>query len=102
MPCPAYVLTRTSDILAVNPEALALIAGLQDWPARRRNTIRYTYLHPAARDLFPDWEASAAATTAHLRALEGGHPDDQDLRELIAELLAGSHEFARLWRRHAA
>ena len=62
MPCPAYLLTRISDILAVNPEALALIAGLQDWPARRRNTIRYTYLHPAARDLFPDWEASAAAS----------------------------------------
>ena len=40
------------------------------------------------------------STTAHLRALEADHPGDQDLRELIAELLEGSPEFARLWRRH--
>ena len=99
-PYPAYVLTRTSDILAANPEALALIAGIQDWPARRRNTIRYTYLHPAAKELFPDWETSAVTATAHLRAVEAGYPDDEDLRELVAELLAGSPEFARLWRRH--
>jgi hypothetical protein len=48
-PCPAYVLTRTSDLLAANPEALILFAGLADWPAERRNTIRYTFLHPAIR-----------------------------------------------------
>ena len=28
-PCPAYVLTRTSDLLAANPEALALFTA---WP----------------------------------------------------------------------
>ena len=43
-PCPAYVLTRTSDLLAANPEALALLDGLTDWPPERRNTIRYTFL----------------------------------------------------------
>ena len=51
-PCPAYVLTRTSDLLAANPEALALFPGLADWPPERRNTIRYTFFHPAARELF--------------------------------------------------
>jgi transcriptional regulator with XRE-family HTH domain len=50
-PYPAYVLSRTSDVLAANPEALALYAGLAAWPPLRRNTIRYTVLHPGARTL---------------------------------------------------
>jgi transcriptional regulator with XRE-family HTH domain len=99
-PCPAYVLAWTSDVLAANPEGLALFAGLADWPAERRNTIRYTCLHPAAKSVFGDWEASVAAAASNLRALEAEHPGDPDLRELVGELLAGSADFARLWRRH--
>jgi len=99
-PCPAYVLTRTSDLLAANPEALALYAGLADWPPGRRNTIRYTFLHPAARELFADWEHAAETTAAHLRSLAAGTPDDPDVSALTAELLDASPDFARLWQRH--
>jgi transcriptional regulator with XRE-family HTH domain len=99
-PCPAYVLTRTSDLLAANPEALTLFAGLADWPPERRNTIRYTFFHPAARELFADWDHSAETTAAHLRSLAADTPDDPDVSALITELLDGSPEFARLWQRH--
>jgi len=99
-PYPAYVLSRTSDILAANQEALELFSGITDWPLVRRNTIRYAFLHPAARDLFADWEEATASTAAHLRALQADYPDDPELRELIAELRAGSAEFAALWQRH--
>ena len=99
-PCPAYVLTRTSDLLAANPEALTLFAGLADWPRERRNTIRYTFFHPVARELFADWDHSAETTAAHLRSLAADTPDDPDVSALIAELLDGSPEFARLWQRH--
>jgi transcriptional regulator with XRE-family HTH domain len=99
-PCPAYVLTRTSDLLAANPEALTLFVGLADWPPERRNTIRYTFFHPAARELFADWDHSAETTAAHLRSLAADTPDDPDVSALVAELLHGSPEFARLWQRH--
>jgi len=99
-PCPAYVLTRTSDLLAANPEALTLFAGLADWPPGRQNTIRYTFLHPAARELFADWDHSAETTAAHLHSLAAETPGDPDISALIAELLDGSAEFARLWQRH--
>jgi hypothetical protein len=99
-PCPAYVLTRTSDLLAANPEALTLFAGLADWPPGRRNTIRYTFLHPAARELFADWDHSTETTAAHLHSLAAETPGDPDVSALIAELLDGSAEFARLWQRH--
>jgi hypothetical protein len=87
-------------VTVADPEALALFTGLADWPPERRNTIRYTFLHPAARELFADWDHSAETTAAHLRSLAADTPDDPDVSALIAELLDGSPEFARLWQRH--
>jgi hypothetical protein len=81
-PCPAYVLTRTSDLLAANPEGLILFAGLADWPPERRNTIRHIFLHPAARELFADWDHDAEMTAAHLRSLAAGTPGDPDVSAL--------------------
>jgi transcriptional regulator with XRE-family HTH domain len=99
-PYPAHVLTRTSDVLAANPEALTLLTGLADWPPERRNTIRYLFVHPAARELFADWEHAAETTAAHLRSLAADTPGDPDVSALITELLDHSPDFARLWERH--
>ncbi|NEA26886.1 helix-turn-helix domain-containing protein [Actinomadura bangladeshensis] len=99
-PCPAYVRNRTNDILASNPEGIALLAGIGEWPADRRNTTRHTFLHPAARTLYPDWARAAAATVAQLRTAVGADPDDPALAALAAELAEASPEFAELWRRH--
>ncbi|WP_137722889.1 helix-turn-helix domain-containing protein [Prescottella subtropica] len=97
---PAYVLSRTNDVLASNPAGTALLAGLDQWPAERRNTIRYIFLHPTARTLFADWNAIADGAVAHLRAMAGIAPDDRDLSDLIHELCIKSEEFPRIWGRH--
>jgi transcriptional regulator with XRE-family HTH domain len=99
-PCPAYVLNQVSDVLTANPEGLALFHGLADWPAPRRNTARYTFLHPAARELFADWEHSATTTAANLHAVAAAHPDAAGLTDLIEELTEHSPEFAELWQRY--
>jgi transcriptional regulator with XRE-family HTH domain len=99
-PCPAYVLNQVSDVLAANPEALVLFDGLADWPPPRRNTARYTFLHPAARELFADWSHSAAGTTANLHAVAAANPEAPGLAELVDELTEQSPEFSRLWRRY--
>ncbi|HEY3684152.1 MAG TPA: helix-turn-helix domain-containing protein [Streptosporangiaceae bacterium] len=99
-PCPAYVLNRVNDVLAANPEGLALFAGLGEWPAHRRNTVRYVFRHPAARTLYPDWADTARATAANLRARTLTTPDSPDLAALVEELAAHSDAFARLWRRY--
>lgn len=100
LPAPAYVLSRTNDVLAANPPGLRLFAGLDEWPAERRNTIRYLFLHPAARSLFPDWERVAAESVAHLRTVAGTDPDAPDLTALVGELVVKSDEFATMWRRY--
>lgn len=99
-PCPAYVLNPISDVLAANPEALALFDGLAGWPPRRRNTVRYTFCHPTARELFADWPKTAASSAANLRTVAAADPGTPGLAALITELTAESREFARLWQRY--
>ena len=99
-PSPAYVLSRALDVLAANPGGLRLYAGIDDWPAERRNLARYYFLHPAARDLLPDWDDHVRGCIARLRALAGTEPDAPDLAELVGELFSKSADFARLWERY--
>src|SRR5689334_19428363 len=49
---------------------IALLAGIAEWPPERRNTIRYTFLHPTARTLYPDWRKAAADSLAQLRLVQ--------------------------------
>lgn len=96
-PFPARVLSRTMDLLAANPGGLRTLVGIERWPAGQRNIARYVFLHPVARELFPDWEVMTRGCVARLRALAGTDPDAPDLAELVDELLLKSPEFARLW-----
>lgn len=97
-PSPGYVLNEVNDVLAANSAGLALMPGLGDWPPGQRNTIRYTFLHPAARAVFADWDRVARNSVAHLHTTEPTAPEPA--AALVAELSAASAEFAALWRRH--
>ncbi|MEV0651029.1 helix-turn-helix transcriptional regulator [Phytomonospora sp. NPDC050363] len=98
-PAPAYLLSRVSDVLAVNAEGLALLPGLAEAPARM-NTIRYIFRDPRAREILGDWAASCADNVAHLRSVGTADPHAADLAALVAELSAASPEFAGLWARY--
>ncbi|MET9673096.1 helix-turn-helix transcriptional regulator [Streptomyces sp. NPDC006482] len=99
-PNPAYVVSRAMDFLASNPAGLALYAGLADWPVKQRNLARYLFLHPASRDLFPDWDRQVRTCVVRLRATAGTAPDAPDLTGLVGELLLKSPDFAGLWERY--
>ena len=99
-PNPAYITSRTLDLLAANPGATALYAGIGEWPAAQRNIGRFLFLHPAARDIYADWDYQVRGCVARLRALAGTDPDAPDLAALVGELLLKSPEFAKLWERY--
>ena len=99
-PCPAYVLSRYGDVLASNPEGLALHVGLGAWPVEQRNTIRYLFRDPITRKLFPDWDWLARLTVGRLHRLVGEDPDALELAALIEELREHSPEFVGLWDLH--
>ncbi|MFC7265753.1 RNA-guided endonuclease TnpB family protein, partial [Streptomyces lutosisoli] len=95
-PSPAYIISRSMDLLAWNPGGLALYAGLADWPATQRNLARYLFLHPAARTLFrDDWEYQVRGCVARLRAQAGLDPDAPDLTSLVGELKRSQRELSR-------
>ncbi|MFF3712958.1 helix-turn-helix transcriptional regulator [Streptomyces phaeochromogenes] len=96
-PFPSRVLSRTLDLLASNPGGLRTLAGIERWPVEQRNIARYVFLHPMARELFPDWEVMTRGCVARLRALAGTDPDAPDLAELVDEMLLKSTDFKRLW-----
>lgn len=60
----------------------------------------YTFLHPAARILFDDWEGQLRGCVTHLRALSSLEPDAPDVAMIVGELVMKSPEFARLWHRY--
>ncbi|WP_405862294.1 helix-turn-helix transcriptional regulator [Streptomyces sp. NBC_01515] len=100
-PNPAYVISRSMDMLAYNPGGLALYPGLDDWPVKQRNLARYLFLHPAARELFAGyWDRQITGCVARLRAIAGTAPDAPDLTSLVGELLLKSPDFAGLWERY--
>ncbi|WP_406470434.1 helix-turn-helix transcriptional regulator [Streptomyces sp. NBC_01615] len=98
-PNPVFILGRTLDVLACNPGALRLFAGLDAQPPERRNLVRYVFLHPLAREVLDDWDEQARSCVARLRKLAGIDPDAPDLAELVGELMPKSQEFTDLWDR---
>ncbi|WP_327420396.1 helix-turn-helix transcriptional regulator [Streptomyces sp. NBC_01527] len=97
---PAYVWGRRSDVLAWNQTASAVFG---DWAARApqdRNWARITFLDPASRKLFTDWDTKAHDVVGQLRLWAGLHPDDALLASLIGELSMKSEDFRKLWAAH--
>jgi transcriptional regulator with XRE-family HTH domain len=98
----AYVLDPKYDLLAWNPLAGALLGGLDARPRDDLNVIRWVFRSPDIAEHLSDEEQGRFARTsvADLRVAAGRYPDDLGLRALVAEMLALSPDFARMWAEH--
>jgi transcriptional regulator with XRE-family HTH domain len=100
----AIVISATHEVIAWNDLAAALMEDFSALPRRDRNLVRRAFLgpHPEGRRLYgvSDVEEFAVSAVQHLRAASARYPDDAELTGLVAELLDGSEEFARLWAAH--
>jgi len=94
---PALIVGRRLDVLAANRLATALIGDFAAMAPRDRNLARHTFLDPAARDVYVEWETVAHDTVGVLRRVAAQHPDDEELEALVGELSVKSAEFARWW-----
>ncbi|MFI6873261.1 helix-turn-helix transcriptional regulator [Streptomyces sp. NPDC050400] len=99
---PVAVFDAAWTLLLANPLYTALMGdGPEDpdGPEHRRNGVWWTFLGPPRRVRQSDAErrATEAALVADLRATAGRYPADPRLRDLVAELRAGSGRFAELW-----
>lgn len=99
-PLPTLITNRIGDFVAWNPSGLRLLHGLSDWPEAERNAARYGFLHPAARDLYADWEAQVSGLVSGLRRLTSIEPNATDVAALVSELRESSVDFRRIWDRY--
>jgi transcriptional regulator with XRE-family HTH domain len=94
---PAFIVGRRLDVLASNRIAAALVADFAAMAPPARNLARHVFLHPAARDVYVDWEAVARDTVGVLRRAAAQYPEDEELEALVGELSVKSAQFARWW-----
>jgi transcriptional regulator with XRE-family HTH domain len=99
----AIVLDAKYDVLACNPLGAALLGEVVVQPAHDRNVLRHYFLGrgPGRRhDGSSGRDPFAYFAAGRLRAATARYPRDEPTQALVAELLANSHEFARLWSAH--
>ncbi|HSN43378.1 MAG TPA: helix-turn-helix transcriptional regulator [Propionibacteriaceae bacterium] len=97
---PAIVTNGRSDLLLTNHLSRAMYSDVLADPSGKPNFARFTFLDPAARRFFPDWNFFADSTVANLRTEAGRHPHDRALHELVGELSTRSDEFRSRWSAH--
>ncbi|TFD67778.1 helix-turn-helix transcriptional regulator [Cryobacterium ruanii] len=94
---PAWVRNGRHDILAANRLGRALYSPVFDDPRRPVNTTRFTYLNPAAREFWRDYDQIANDAAAMLRLEAGRNPHDPGLIQLVGELSTQSELFRQRW-----
>jgi len=99
-PVPAYVLGRRWDYLAWNRAATAVLGDLGSIPRAERNHVWLTFMDPARREMFADWESSSRLIAAKFRADSARHLGDPAFDELVRALRQSSPEFSKAWKRH--
>jgi transcriptional regulator with XRE-family HTH domain len=100
---PGLVLDAKYDVLAWNPMAAALITDFSALPVKERNLLRLRFLHgdrQAERFGETATHDFALEAAADLRAATSKYPNDPAIAELVADLRAGSAEFAEIWSFH--
>jgi hypothetical protein len=100
----AFVVSATYEVIAWNDLAAALMEDFSAVPRRDRNLVRRAFLgpHPHGRPLYGVSDPAEFARNAvhQLRATAARYPTDPEVTGLVADLMAGSAEFRRLWSAH--
>ncbi|SDQ42640.1 Helix-turn-helix domain-containing protein [Curtobacterium sp. UNCCL20] len=93
---PAFVESRSFDVLAANTLATALSPGIR----AGENRLRTMFLDGAEQERYPDWQDQMGGMVAAFRSSIGPGVDDPAITTLVGELSLGSEDFRRLWARH--
>ncbi|MFD8422710.1 helix-turn-helix domain-containing protein [Streptomyces sp. NPDC059466] len=95
-PTPVVLHGPRLEVIASNRMGKVLIDDFDAMPAAERNLVRWMFLNPRARTVYPDWAEIGAQMVAVLRVAAGEEPDPA-LAELVGELTARSDAFSRAW-----
>ncbi|MFF0338828.1 helix-turn-helix transcriptional regulator [Kribbella sp. NPDC004875] len=95
------VLSASYEVIAWNHLAAALMEDFSTRSRPERNLLRRAFLSGDDHVYsVVDGRRFARSSVNHLRATAARYPDDPEIKALIADLQAGSPEFAELWDAH--
>lgn len=92
---PAFIESRTLDVLAANSLATALSPRL----VAGQNRLRSLLVDPEERAFQQDWERAVVEMVAAFRHALGSDVDDPRAVELVGQLSLASARFRELWAR---
>lgn len=96
MSWPCYALDPGWSVCTANPAAQRLFVGLfESDPVP--NLLRYVFMHPAARQLLPDWAERAGRLLAEFRRDYSHGLADPRVRAVVERLQAQSRDFRESW-----
>ena len=99
-PTPAMLYGPHMEVLAVNRMGALLFDDFAAMPVSERNLVRWMFLNPKARQVYPDWSEIAQQLVAILRLAAGTNGDGSRKSALVRDLSGQSDEFARFWSDH--
>lgn len=95
---PAIIRTATWDVIAWNSAAAAVMTDYSSLPDGQRNVLRMVFRDSNIRAAQSDWQSVARYVVASFRADVARAGATRNVRSLVDELCATSHEFAAMWR----
>ncbi len=97
-PSPAVIRTLTWDVVAWNRAATVLLMDYGSMPPEQRNTLRFLFLDPRARDVHYDWESVARIVLGAFRLDAARAGAAAEVEPMVEELSRLSPEFKAMWR----
>ncbi|WP_066363287.1 helix-turn-helix transcriptional regulator [Herbidospora mongoliensis] len=96
-PVPAVLHGPCLEVVAMNRMGKVLLDDFEAMPPGERNMVRWMFLNPKARSVYPDWDEVAAQMVAILRLAAGHDVHNPRLALLVDELTERSPRFAHFW-----
>jgi transcriptional regulator with XRE-family HTH domain len=97
---PVTIMNARGDYIGSNALGHALFAQIFESPEQPPNGARFTFLDPAAKTFWLDWERVAKDILGALRSYAGANPYDRELTDLVGELCTRSEPFRIWWAAH--
>lgn len=95
---PALIRTVTWDVVAWNHAATVILTDYGQLPMETRNIMRLMFCVAELRRRMTDWQKHARQTVATFRLETARAGAGELVKELVAELIATSADFAAIWR----
>lgn len=97
---PACVINPCWDVLAWNTACACVFGDYASKQGQERNTIWRLFFDPSWREQVVDWEREARKAVAIFRFNTRQYVGEPWFDQFVAELVAGSSEFAAWWAQH--